>query len=48
MKKFYLLLTLLNTVMAVWAQIPQRMSYQAVVRDKDNKMVVNRWCGDRW
>jgi hypothetical protein len=29
----------------VWAQSPQKMSYQAVVRDKGNSLVINRPVG---
>ena len=45
MKKFYLLLALFVLAVSVWAQSPQKMSYQAVVRDNDNSLVINRPVG---
>lgn len=45
MKKLYPLLALLVLVVTVWAQSPQKMSYQAVVRNNDNSLVINRPVG---
>ena len=45
MKKLYPLLALLFLAVSVWAQSPQIMSYQAVVRDNDNSLVINRPVG---
>lgn len=45
MNKLYPFLTLLFLSAMVWAQSPQKMSYQAVVRDNDNSLVVNRLVG---
>ena len=43
MKRFITFLAILMaTVLSVFAQIPQTMSYQAVVRDGDNALVVSK------
>ncbi len=45
MKKLYSILVLLLLAVTVWAQSPQKMSYQAVVRNNDNSLVINRSVG---
>jgi hypothetical protein len=45
MKKSYSLLALLVLVVTVLAQSPQKMSYQAVVRNNDNSLVINQPVG---
>ncbi|WP_372948686.1 tail fiber domain-containing protein [Mariniphaga sp.] len=45
MKKLYSILALLLLAITVWAQSPQKMSYQAVVRDEGNSLVINRPVG---
>lgn len=45
MNKLYPFLTLLLLSALVWAQSPQKMSYQAVVRDNNNNLVVKRPVG---
>lgn len=43
MNKFFTtLLLLIVTYVSVWAQAPQKMTYQAVVRDVNNSLVANR------
>ena len=42
MKKFITFLAILMATMLSFAQIPQTMSYQAVVRDGDNALVVSK------
>lgn len=42
MKKFYSLLTFVFVVTALWAQIPEKLSYQAVIRDADNNLIKNQ------
>lgn len=42
MKKILTLLTAAIITTAVWAQAPEKMSYQAVVRDADNNLVTNQ------
>ncbi|MBP5371680.1 MAG: hypothetical protein J6Y55_07145 [Bacteroidales bacterium] len=42
MKKFITFLAILMAAMLSFAQIPQTMSYQAVVRDGDNALVVSK------
>ena len=42
MKKFITILAILMAAMLSFAQIPQTMSYQAVVRDGDNALVVSK------
>lgn len=45
MKKLYSILALLLLAVTAWAQSPQKMSYQAVVRDESNSLVINRPVG---
>jgi hypothetical protein len=47
MKKFYLSLALILTVIAVSAQPPQKISYQAVVRDANQNLITNTGVGMR-
>lgn len=47
MKKVFAILTSLLLTLTLWAQIPDRMSYQAVIRDADNAVVVNQQVGMR-
>lgn len=42
MKKFITFLAILMAAMLSFAQIPQTMSYQAVVRDGDNALVISK------
>jgi hypothetical protein len=46
MRKMYIVLALLLSV-NLYSQIPEKMSYQAVVRDRDNKLVANSNIGMR-
>jgi hypothetical protein len=39
MKKVILSLLFLLSVTVVWAQVPQQISYQSVIRDGDNKVI---------
>ncbi|NQY30845.1 MAG: hypothetical protein HRT69_15435, partial [Flavobacteriaceae bacterium] len=45
MKKIYTLITILLLNMAAFAQAPQKMSYQAVVRDAANGLIANQMVG---
>ena len=46
MKKVYsLLLTVIITTLSLFAQPPRKMSYQAVIRDSENQLVVNTEIG---
>ncbi len=45
MKKLYTLIAILLTNIAVFAQAPQKMSYQAVVRDASNGLIPNQSVG---
>jgi len=45
MKKLYTLITILLINMAAFAQAPQKMSYQAVVRDAANGLIANQMVG---
>ena len=45
MKKLLFSLILLLTITAVWAQAPQRMSYQSVIRDGNNVVVASTAVG---
>ena len=48
MKKLYLIITMLVLCMAsVFAQAPEKFSYQAVVRDASNHLVTNANVGVR-
>ncbi len=42
MKKFLLFFVLVFAMAALWAQTPQKMTYQAVVRNAGNNLVVNQ------
>ena len=42
MKKLYTLLTSLLITSALFAQAPEKMSYQAVVRDANNALIINQ------
>lgn len=43
MNKFFTtLLLLIVTCVSVWAQAPQKMTYQSVVRNADNTLVTNQ------
>jgi hypothetical protein len=44
-KKFYILLASFIITASVFAQAPEKMSYQAVVRDADNALVTNQQIG---
>ncbi len=41
MKKLFTLFTTLLVTVAIWAQSPQKMSYQAVIRNSTNALVIN-------
>jgi hypothetical protein len=45
MNRFYLLLTAILLTNMVWAQAPQKMSYQAVIRGANNALVTNQQVG---
>ena len=45
MKKLYSLTALMVFISVVFAQSPEKMSYQAVVRDGSNKLVTNTFVG---
>ena len=48
MKNIYsLLLTVTITTLSLFAQTPHKMSYQAIIRDSENKLVVNSEIGMR-
>ena len=47
MKKFYSLITVLLLAIDLLAQAPQKMSYQAVIRNASNNLVVNQSVGIR-
>ena len=44
-KKFYILVASFIITASVFAQAPEKMSYQAVVRDADNALVTNQEIG---
>jgi hypothetical protein len=45
MKRLYILLTAMLLTSFSWAQAPQKMSYQAVVRDAANALIINQEIG---
>ena len=45
MKKIILSLLFLLTVTVVWAQVPQQISYQSVIRDGNNKVIASSTVG---
>jgi hypothetical protein len=45
MKRLYILLTAMLLISFSWAQAPQKMSYQAVVRDAANALIINQEIG---
>ena len=45
MKKVILSLLFLLTVIVVWAQVPQQISYQSVIRDGNNKVIASSTVG---
>jgi len=45
MKKYFILFGILLFAVNLYGQIPQKMTYQAVVRDVDNKLIVNKAIG---
>ena len=47
MKKLILILTHVLTFVCVFAQTPQKMSYQAVIRDNANSLIINEAIGMR-
>jgi hypothetical protein len=47
MKKLYFAITALLLTVNIWAQAPQKMSYQAVIRNASNALVVNQSVGMR-
>jgi len=42
MKKIYTLITTILIVVSVFAQVPQKMSYQAIIRNSYNTLVTNK------
>ena len=42
MKRLYTLLTAILLTNVVWAQAPEKMSYQAVIRGTDNILYTNQ------
>ena len=47
MKKFYSAIAALLLTVNIWAQAPQKMSYQAVIRNVSNTLLVNQSVGIR-
>jgi uncharacterized protein (TIGR02145 family) len=47
MKKFYSAIAALLLTVNIWAQAPQKMSYQAVIRNASNTLLVNQSVGIR-
>jgi hypothetical protein len=47
MKKLFAVSIALFIMVAIWAQIPQKMSYQSVVRNSSNQLIVNQKVGMR-
>ena len=45
MKKLFTLIVMIAINISVFAQLPQKMSYQAVIRDADQKLVANHVVG---
>jgi uncharacterized protein (TIGR02145 family) len=45
MKRVFTILTALLLTVTLWAQSPEKMSYQAVIRDSGNKLVQNKAVG---
>jgi hypothetical protein len=45
MKKIFTLFTALMVTVNAWTQAPEKMSYQSVVRDADNNLVINQTVG---
>ncbi len=45
MKKIFTILAVILFMTSVFAQAPEKMSYQAVVRNTDNNLVVNQTVG---
>ncbi len=44
-KLLFSLLLLLTATTALWAQVPQQISYQSVIRDGDNKVIASSTVG---
>ncbi len=47
MKKLYLVITVLILTVNIWAQAPQKMSYQTVIRDASNTLIASTTVGIR-
>ena len=47
MRKLFTLLAALILSLSIWAQSPQKMSYQAIIRDTDNALVTSNSIGMR-
>jgi hypothetical protein len=45
LKKLFTLAASAIFTLTIFSQVPQKMSYQAVVRDADNKLVINQAVG---
>ena len=45
MKKIYTILAALLLVSSIWAQSPEKISYQAVIRNTDNELLNNQTIG---
>jgi hypothetical protein len=45
LKKLFTLAASAIFTLTIFSQVPQKMSYQAVVRDADNKLVINQVVG---
>ena len=45
MKKLYFLLLSISLTLSAWAQAPEKMSYQAVVKDASSGLVTNQKIG---
>jgi hypothetical protein len=47
MRRVFTILAVLSFTAVIIAQMPQKMSYQAVIRDSDNNLVINQAVGMR-
>ena len=47
MKKRFIFVALLLASISIWAQVPQKLSYQAVLRNANNELIVNQAVGLR-
>jgi len=45
MKRIFTILVVLFMTLTIWAQVPEKMSYQAVVRDANKQLLINQPIG---